>query len=78
VDEFKKRRDGCGVQEEKRKRASLAFEDVMFILMVGALEKVMGNRLRGDTSAVWAYWRFRAADMEEMLVEWRIACIKLC
>jgi len=82
VDEFKEMRNGCRIRKEEGKRVGLAFEfateNIIFILIVGALEKVMDNCLRDDPSAVWAYWHFGVADAEKMLVEWGMACSKLC
>ena len=49
-----------------------------FMLIVGALEEVVSNCLRGDSLAVWADWCFRTAYTKEVLVKWGVTGMKLC
>jgi len=51
---------------------------VALVLIVGALEEVMGNCLRDDSTTVRADWRFGAAYTKEVLIEWGVGCTKLC
>jgi len=50
----------------------------VLVLIVGALEKVMGNCFRDESTAVRADWRYGAAYAKEVLVERRVGCTKLC
>ena len=48
-----------------------------FALVVGTLEKIVGDRLGGDPTAVLAHWCFGAMDAEEVLVKGRVAGTEL-
>jgi hypothetical protein len=47
------------------------------ILIVGALEDVMDNCLRNDSTAMGAGGHFGAAYTKEVLIEWGVGCTKL-
>jgi len=51
---------------------------VALVLIVGALEKVMGNSFGDKSAAVRADWRYGVAYAKEVLVERGVGCTKLC
>jgi len=50
----------------------------VLVLIVGALEKVMGNCFGDESAAVRADWHYRAVYAKEVLVERGVGCTKLC
>ena len=49
-----------------------------FTLVVGTLEEIVDDCLRGDSMAVLAHRCFGAMDAEEVLVKGRVAGTELC
>ena len=53
-------------------------EGVSFILVVGTLEKIVGDCFRSDPMTVLAHQCFGAMDMEEVLVKGGVTGMELC